>query len=100
MDYIQGVISGFFRLIFYAFIGYLIYLVLRFLFPAQRKAQRNRPPRELSGIIVKDEMCNTYLPEENALAEKLDGRVYYFCSKECRERFLEQRKNRQGDCSG
>lgn len=50
--------------------------------------------------MVKDEMCNTYLPEENALTEKLDGQEYYFCSKECRERFLELRKNRQGDSSG
>lgn len=100
MGYIQGVIAGFFRIIFYLFIAYLVYLVLRFLFPARRKAQRNRPPRQLSGIMVKDEMCNTYLPEENALREKLDGRVHYFCSKECRERFLELRKNRKGDSSG
>jgi uncharacterized protein len=93
------VISGFFRLIFYVFIAYLIYLVLRFLFPTSRKTQRNRSPRQLSGIMVKDEMCNTYLPEENAIKEKLDGQEYYFCSEECREKFLELRKKQKGDSS-
>jgi YHS domain-containing protein len=50
--------------------------------------------------MVKDEMCNTYIPEENALKEKLDGQEYYFCSKECREKFLEQRKKQKSDSSG
>lgn len=50
--------------------------------------------------MVKDEMCNTYLPKENALKIKVDGQEHYFCSKECRDRFLELRTKRQGDSSG
>ncbi|MDH7512170.1 MAG: YHS domain-containing protein [Clostridiales bacterium] len=91
--------SGFFRFIVYLFITYLIILVLRFFLSARRKGQRSRPPRQLSGVMVKDEMCNTYLPEENALKEKLDGKEYYFCSRECRERFIELRKSQKGDSS-
>jgi len=52
-------------------------------------------PQRLSGIMVKDEVCETYIPEEEAIKEKINGKIYYFCSQECRRRFLKDRKNRQ-----
>jgi YHS domain-containing protein len=42
--------------------------------------------------MVKDEACQTYIPEENALREVIDGHEQFFCSKECRTKFLEERK--------
>ncbi|MEW5900028.1 MAG: hypothetical protein AB1715_01030 [Acidobacteriota bacterium] len=42
--------------------------------------------------MVKDETCNTYLPREQAIHEKVDGKDFYFCSQECRRKFREQRK--------
>ncbi|MGQ9470083.1 MAG: YHS domain-containing protein [Candidatus Aminicenantales bacterium] len=42
--------------------------------------------------MVKDEICQTYLPEEEALQEKSEGKIYYFCSETCRRRFLETKK--------
>jgi YHS domain-containing protein len=44
--------------------------------------------------MVKDEVCNTYLPRDEAILEKTNGEEHYFCSQECRRKFLEQRKNR------
>lgn len=44
--------------------------------------------------MVKDEMCNTYLPQEDAIKEIYEGKEYYFCSKECKQKFLEQNKNK------
>jgi uncharacterized protein len=87
------VIQGFFRLVFYIFIAYLIYLVIRFLFPPQRRPGSSRTPRQLSGTMVKDESCNTYLPQEDAIKERIDGKEYFFCSQECRKKFLEQKKS-------
>jgi YHS domain-containing protein len=43
--------------------------------------------------MVKDEMCNTYLPQEDAIKEIYEGKEYYFCSKECKKKYLEQSKN-------
>jgi uncharacterized protein len=86
------VIQGFFKLVFYIFIAYIIYIVIRFLFPPQRRARSTRPPQKLSGTMVKDETCNVYLPQEDAIREIIDGKEYFFCSKECRRKFLEQRK--------
>jgi len=86
------VILGFFRLVFYLTVAYVIYLFLRLLLAPRRPASRHTFRRQPSGVMVKDETCNTYLPREEAILEKADGKEYYFCSQECRKRFLEQKK--------
>jgi uncharacterized protein len=87
-------ILGFFRLIFYLIAVYVLYLFLRFLLSPRRPSggPANRP--QPSGIMVKDETCNTYLSREEAILENVDGKDYYFCSQECRRKFLEERKGR------
>jgi YHS domain-containing protein len=42
--------------------------------------------------MVKDEVCNTYIAEDEAIKEFQNGQVYYFCSQECRKKFLSSRK--------
>jgi len=86
-------IAGIIKIIFYAFLVYVGYLFFRF-FRALNKA--SKPPRatkRTSGIMVKDEICNTYLPKENAIRQVYEGKEYYFCSSECRQKFLEQKKS-------
>jgi uncharacterized protein len=41
-------------------------------------------------VMVKDDVCNTYIPKEEAIREVRDGRERFFCSEECR------RKSRAG----
>ena len=87
-------ILGFFRLVFYLVVAYVIYLFLRLLFLPRRPGRRQPNSPQPSGVMVKDETCNTYLPREEAILEKAEGKDYYFCSQECRQKFLEQRKTR------
>jgi YHS domain-containing protein len=86
------VILGFFRLIFYLIVAYVIYLFLRLLLAPRRPPGRHTNRPQSSGIMVKDETCNTYLPREEAILEKVDGKEYYFCSQECRKKFLGLKK--------
>ena len=86
-------LRGFFKLIFYAFLAYIIYLLVRFFQNINKKSKSYRAPKRLSGIMVKDEVCNTYLPKEDAIRENIGGKEYFFCSEECRQKFLEQKKN-------
>lgn len=88
-------ILGFFRLLFYLIAAYVIYLFLRLLLSPRPPARRNPNRPQPSGVMVKDETCNIYLPREEAILEKADGKEYYFCSQECRQKFLDRRK-RQG----
>jgi uncharacterized protein len=85
-------IRGLFRLVFYIFIAYILYFVIRLVFPPQGRTRSARSPQQLAGTMVKDETCNTYLPREDATKEIIDGKEYFFCSPECRKKFLEQKK--------
>jgi uncharacterized protein len=86
-------IAGIIKIIFYAILAYIGYLFFRF-FRALNKA--SKPPRAskgTSGIMVKDDICNTYIPKEDAIRHVYEGKEYYFCSSECRQKFLEQKKS-------
>ncbi len=86
-------ITGIFKIILYAFLGYIFYLLIRF-FQAVNKKSRSqiKNPKHPSGMMVKDEICNTYLPKEDTVKEVYEGKEHYFCSNECRRKFLEQKR--------
>jgi YHS domain-containing protein len=43
-------------------------------------------PREVQGVMVKDEICGVYIPRDAALREVRDGVEHFFCSEECRRK--------------
>jgi uncharacterized protein len=83
------------RLIYYAILAYAIYALFRFFLNLGQKSRAARSgPRgaPVSGVMVKDDVCNTYVPVEDALREVVEGQEHYFCSEECRTKFHAQRK--------
>jgi uncharacterized protein len=93
------VIFGFFRLIFYAVLGYLIYKFIIYVLAPRPGNQTRTRAEGRSGVMVKDEVCNTYLPQEDAVKETVEGVDHYFCSQACRGKFLANRKS-GGDSAG
>ncbi|MDH4218547.1 MAG: YHS domain-containing protein [Candidatus Aminicenantes bacterium] len=85
-------LQGFLRIVLYALLAYIIYKFIRLYQYFSKRSRAPRQPRQISGMMVKDDMCNTYLPKEDAIKEIVEGKEYYFCSKECRQKFLEERK--------
>jgi hypothetical protein len=64
-------------------------LVFRFVASAIQGYRAPTPvagPRELD--LVRDKVCNTYLPRERALAVVVGGQTEHFCSPACRDRAL------------
>lgn len=43
------------------------------------------PARVAGGALVRDRVCNTFLPREHALTALVDGREEHFCSAACRD---------------
>lgn len=43
------------------------------------------------GKMVRDRICNTFLPRGRALSLHQDGQEHFFCSESCRSVFLEGR---------
>jgi YHS domain-containing protein len=52
-----------------------------------RIAHPAQPVRDL-GPMVRDHVCNTFLPKSRALTARSDSAEHYFCSEECRQKFL------------
>jgi YHS domain-containing protein len=40
--------------------------------------------------MVRDRICNTFVPRESALSTDLEGERHFFCSERCRKAFLAQ----------
>ncbi len=62
--------------------------------PHQRS---NKTPQngEQSDDMVKDPVCQTYIPKSLAIRKSLAGTEVYFCSKECAAKFVEEQQSGQ-----
>lgn len=76
------------RFILLAFLAYVAFLFIRVILGLKSVASRPKPPREVQGVMVKDKICGTYIPREDALVEVRGGVENYFCCEECRRKFL------------
>jgi uncharacterized protein len=85
-------LSGFLRIVLYTLLAYIIYKFIRLYQNLSKKSRAPRQPKQISGVMVKDEVCNTYLPKEDAIKEIMEGKEYFFCSRDCRKKFLEEKK--------
>ncbi|MFA9452883.1 MAG: hypothetical protein ACERK6_03130 [Candidatus Aminicenantaceae bacterium] len=93
---IQGISSTvmnmFLKLLAYAIMAVVIYLILRFFSALNSGQKRMAPGQKTSGVMVKDETCDTYLPKDEAIRELYQGQEHFFCSNTCRKKFLQTKK--------
>ncbi len=82
----------FLKLIAYALLAVIIYLIIKFFSALNVRRPPTRPRNKTSGVMVKDETCNTYLPKDEAIREIYQGREHFFCSESCRQKFLQSRR--------
>jgi len=79
----------------FAFLGRLIQvlfvlLVVRLLLRGvaslvRRPGPARRAPGARAGELVRDRVCNTFVPKDRALREVVGGHSEYFCSARCRD---------------
>lgn len=81
-------VIGLFRFLVLVILAYVVFLFVRIWRAMKRGRGRAVPPRSIRGVMVKDEMCGTYIPKEEAVREVRDGREHFFCSEGCRKKFL------------
>ena len=67
---------------------FLVRIALRFV-AGVIQGLREPPPAGPSGVeMVRDRVCNTFLPRERAVTAVVGGREMHFCSAACRDRAL------------
>jgi len=91
-----------FRVILYLFFTVIIITVLRgvigiimkglasILGPQPKQQFKQTPANQvpLSGELKKDPACGTYIAAATSIQEKVRGETFYFCSKQCRDKYV------------
>lgn len=64
--------------------------------PLRKKAGREptQGPQTVSGHLVRDPVSGTYIDENLAIKEVIDGKTVYFESKETRDTYLREARSR------
>ena len=76
------------RLLIIALAFWGIARILRGVSRMRRSQGRSGQPTPSSGRMVRDRVCETFLPVNLALTLNHRGATHYFCSDACRTRFL------------
>jgi uncharacterized protein len=87
------------RFIIFLVLIYLLYRIFRY-FQKPKSANVNKykyqPPAVGGEDLVEDQFCHTYVPLSQSYKKEIAGKDYYFCSKECCESYvLQKRRERQ-----
>ena len=79
-------------LLFFVAIGLFIRSLLRQGRSTNLDGAGDTRKQTTEGKMVRDRICNTFLPRGRALSLHQDGQEHFFCSESCRSAFLEGRK--------
>ena len=85
------------RLLIIIGIAYLAYRALKSWMlqnVSKEKTVTGETTGEIDDVMIKDPFCQVYFPKRNGVHLKADGEDLYFCSKECRDRFIEVRNEK------
>ncbi|MBA3030983.1 MAG: YHS domain-containing protein [Desulfobacteraceae bacterium] len=84
------------RILVYSFIFYMVYRILKSL--VGKNSQKGnagydygRPEPE--NVLIKDPVCGVYFPKKDGISLREKGKEIYFCSQECKDKHVGQRKD-------
>ena len=81
------------RLLIFLGVIYLAYRAVKS-WVSQGTTQRSvfeKPAGEIDDVMIKDPFCGIYFPKRDGAHQKLDGEDLYFCSAECRDKYMASR---------
>ena len=89
------------RLLIIAALVYFLYRIFtRWMVGHSASSGRSVDRREagaIDDIMVKDPQCEVFFPKNEAVRARIGGRELFFCSTECRDKFLENHPHAEGN---
>ena len=83
------VIAMLVRLLIWGIVGFLVYTVFQVIKQALLKPPTTPPEKTSRGEeMVQDPECKTFVPRSDAVKASHKGANHYFCSNECRDKYL------------
>ena len=73
---------------------YLLYRSLKsWILPAASsgKPVSGKTVAEIDDVMIKDPFCEVYFPKRNGVHLSFDGKDLYFCSSQCKDKYLAER---------
>lgn len=91
------------RYFLYLVTGYLLFKIIAQAYKSYKQSQlkgnnarKSAGSRKvIRGEMVKDPMCNTYIPKDSSIKETIGEQTFYFCSHKCREQFKKKFKSKE-----
>lgn len=83
------------RILIFAGLIYLAYRALKSVIGAsssQRVSSSDRSTEKIDDVMIKDPYCQAYFPKRNGVHYRHNGEDLYFCSENCKEKFIEKNK--------
>jgi hypothetical protein len=74
-------------LFLFLLLGALVRSIFSWLHSLAPAPEQREPPRA-AGTLVRDRICNTFVPRERALSATIAGHEEFFCSEGCRAKAL------------
>jgi uncharacterized protein len=84
------------KFIISALLIYLLYKIIKIvrqLKPAENKINQSKSPPAEGEDLIEDPVCHTYVPVSQAYKREISGNDYYFCSKQCSDKFTLEKNN-------
>jgi YHS domain-containing protein len=85
-----------FRFIVFILLIYLIYKIVNNVRQVKTEKNENHQVNSSPAVgedLVEDPVCHTYVPVSQAIKKEISGKSYYFCSRQCSEKYLSEKNN-------
>ena len=84
------------RFLLFLLLIYLLYKIfktIRQLKPSGNEYDKRKADLKEGEDLVEDPFCHTYVPISQAFKTEISGRNYYFCSKQCSDKYELEKNN-------
>jgi len=80
------------RLLLWLIFGFLAYTVFQAIKQALLKPPGPPPEKTSRGEeMIQDPECSTFVPRSDAVKAQHNGKTLYFCSSDCRDKYLQNK---------
>jgi len=63
--------------------------------PDAAKSVADKNIGKIDDIMIKDPFCEAYFPKRNAVHLNIGGEDLYFCSTECKDKYIQDQSERK-----
>lgn len=85
-----------FKVLIFVVVAYALYrLFMNDKRKKEEKIENDEAKKVADGILVRDPVCGVYVEKENSFSVRNGDTVEYFCSDDCRQKYIKQVQEQQ-----